>query len=271
MFRNAGADVEGNREPPWSCRRSNMESSLTHVAAIAATFFGAGVIKGVTGMGLPTVAMGVLGLLLSPLAAANLLIMPSLVTNVWQLVAGPNFSLLVRRLWPMMTAIVVGTVAGSALLAHGDTGVTSSALGGVLFVYAAYTLASYQLQVPARLERWLSPVIGGTTGLVTGSTGVFVIPAVPYLQALGLDKDDLIQALGLSFTVSTVALAFGLGWRGAMAMDQVAISTLAIVPALAGMGVGQIIRGRVSPATFRRWFLICLLLIGAQMLVKPML
>ena len=94
---------------------------------------------------------------------------------------------------------------------------------------------------------------------------------MPYLQALGLEKDDLVQALGLSFTVSTIALAAGLEWRGAFQMDNLTMSALAIVPALAGMWAGQIIRSRVSPPTFRRWFLICLLLLGAEMLARPFL
>jgi hypothetical protein len=114
-------------------------------------------------------------------------------------------------------------------------------------------------------------VVGLTTGLVTGGTGVLVIPAVPYLQALGLEKDELVQALGLSFTVSTLALAAGLALRGAFHLDDLASSALAILPALAGMWAGQIIRGRVSAATFRRWFLIGLLLLGAEMLSRPLL
>src|SRR5690606_6648068 len=108
-------------------------------------------------------------------------------------------------------------------------------------------------------------------GFVTGGTGVFVIPAVPYLQALGLEKDDLIQALGLSFTVSTIALAIGLAGGGAFRFENAVASLLAIVPALLGMGFGQIIRTRVSAATFRRWFLICLFLLGVQLLVRPFL
>ena len=103
-------------------------------------------------MGLPTVAMGVLGALISPLAAASLLIVPSFVTNVWQLFAGPNVSVLVRRLWPMMLAVVVGTIAGSSLLTSGDTMLTTSALGGALVLYAGYTLVARQVRVPAMLE-----------------------------------------------------------------------------------------------------------------------
>jgi len=244
---------------------------LSVLAAAAVTFFLAGLVKGVTGMGLPTVAMGVLGTLISPVAAAALLIVPSIVTNLWQLVAGPSFGRLGRRLWLMMLAIVASTVAGTSLLASGDTRVTTSALGAALVLYAGYTLRARQLLVPPKHESWLSPVVGLATGVVTGGTGVFVIPAVPYLQALGLEKDELVQALGLSFTVSTVALAAGLALRGAFALDNLAISALAVGPALLGMWVGQIIRDQVSPATFRRWFLIGLLLLGAEMLAKPLL
>lgn len=246
-----------------------IEFSNGVIAAIAAAFFLAGVVKGVTGMGLPTVAMGALGALLSPIAAANLLILPSLVTNVWQLLAGPAFRPLIRRLWPMMLAIGIGTIIGTSLLAGDDTVLSSAMLGGALVIYAGYTLVGQPFSVSSRTEAWLSAPIGMMTGVVTGCTGVFVMPAVPFLQALGLDKDDLIQALGLSFTVSTVTLAAGLWWRGALAVDNLLLSALAIVPALAGMWAGQVIRRLISPATFRRWFLIGLMLLGAELALRP--
>ncbi|WP_075856411.1 sulfite exporter TauE/SafE family protein [Rhizobium hainanense] len=248
-----------------------MDHSIWLVAAIFATFFVAGTIKGVTGMGLPTVAMGVLGTLISPLSAASLLIVPSFVTNVWQLLAGPSFGALARRFLLLVIAVTVGTFAGSYLLAGGDTRLTTAALGAALIVYAGHALLARQLHVPARFEPLLSPLVGAVTGLLTGATGVFVVPAVPYLQSLGLEKEDLIRALGLSFTISTVALAGALAWHGAFRIGNLALSTLAIVPALAGMWAGQIIRNRVSPATFRRWFLVCLLVLGAEMIVKAAL
>ncbi len=246
-------------------------SSMSIVLSVAATFFVAGVVKGVTGMGLPTVAMGVLGALVSPLTAAGLLIVPAFVTNVWQLFAGPSLWPLLGRLWPMMAAVVAGTFAGAPLLASGNVRLTTSALGAALVAYAGYSLAARPLSVPARHEPWLGAVVGGATGMVTGGTGVFVIPAVPYLQALGLEKDDLVQALGLSFTISTIALAAGLASRGAWRFDSLGPSSLAIVPALIGMWAGQIIREKVSPPTFRRWFLIGLLLLGAEMALRPLI
>ncbi len=138
-------------------------------------------------------------------------------------------------------------------------------------LYAAYTLLARQLSIPTKAERWWSPAIGFLTGLVTGGTGVFVMPAVPYIQALGLSRDDLIQALGLSFTVSTIALAVGLASHGAFEIEHIATSALAVAPALLGMWLGQLLRQRISPATFRRWFLIFLILLGLELLVRPFL
>ncbi len=245
--------------------------SLGDAVAIALIFFLGGLVKGVTGMGLPTVAMGLLGALMTPVAAASLLLVPSFVTNIWQLFAGPSLRGLVARLWLMMLGIVAGTIAGSWLLTSDEQGWATVALGAVLVAYAALSLAAWQWSVPARLERRLSPVVGVATGLVTGATGVFVIPAVPYLQALGLGRDDLVQALGLSFTVSTVALALGLASGGALLPAEILWSALAVVPALLGMMAGQHLRDRISPPTFRRWFLVCLLLLGLQLVLRPFL
>jgi len=240
------------------------------IAAIAITFFFAGLVKGVTGMGLPTVAMGVLGSLISPLAAAALLIVPSFITNVWQLFAGANFTSILRRLWPMMLTIIAGTILGSSFITGDNTVLTTTALGIALAIYAIYTLFARQFRVPPFLEKWMSPIVGALTGVITGGTGVFVVPAVPYLQALGLSKDDLVQALGLSFTISTIALAVGIGAQGAFDFEKLAVSAMAVIPALAGMWAGQVLRNRISPTVFRKGFLIFLFALGAEMALRPL-
>jgi uncharacterized membrane protein YfcA len=235
---------------------------------IGCTFLLAGLVKGVIGMGLPTVAMGLLALVLPPAEAAALLVVPSLVTNVWQLLAGPRFGALARRLWPMMAGVMVGTVAGAGVLAGDHAGVASIGLGIALAVYAVVGLAGFKMAIAARAERWFGPAVGVTTGLVTGATGVFVIPAVPYLQAIGLERDDLIQALGLSFTVSTVALALGLLRVDAWHAGSIWLSLLALIPALVGMQAGQVLRQRIAAPTFRRVFFVGLLLLGVYLVVE---
>ena len=248
-----------------------IDFSAPRLLTIGLTFVLAGIVKGVTGMGLPTVAMGVLGSLMSPVAAASLLLAPSFVTNVWQLFAGPSFKALAWRLWLMMLGVIIGTIAGAGMLAALNSRWTAMGLGAALAVYAGFTLLGRQYSVPARAERRLSLVIGLATGAITGATGVFVVPAVPFLQALDLSREDLVQALGLSFTVSTIALTAGLAGAGALRFDNLSASALAIAPALLGMAVGQQIRQRISPAIFRRWFLIFLFILGCELLLRALL
>lgn len=243
----------------------------SHVLVVGLTFFVAGFVKGVAGMGLPTVAMGVLSAIMPPVSAASLLIIPSFVTNFWQLFTGPNFVALIKRLWVMMLGIMIGTIAGSRLLTSANTVYASVGLGVALIIYAMHGLFAKPLSVPGRIEGSLSPVIGLTTGLINGGTGVFTLPAVPYLQSLGLSKDDFIQSLGLSFTVSTIALAAGLARGGAFHLGNITLSALAVIPSLCGMRVGAIVRGRISAVTFRRWFLILIAILGLELAAHPFL
>ncbi len=248
-----------------------MSHALSPILWATLVFVLAGGVKGVTGMGLPTVAIGLLGLLMTPGQAAALLVAPSLITNVWQFIAGPHRLRILRRMWLMLTAIVIATWATAGLIANSDGSDARTALGIALIVYAVTGLVRMRLSVPLWLEPWLSPVIGAVTGAITGATGVFVIPAVPYLQALGLDKEDLVQALGLSFTASTLALAAGLASHAAFPMAAAGVSALYTAPALIGMLLGQWIRMRVDPATFRLVFFIGLLVLGGDLALHSLL
>jgi uncharacterized membrane protein YfcA len=132
-------------------------------------------------------------------------------------------------------------------------------------MYAVIGLAEVRIVIPRYMEAWLSPVIGAATGLVTSATGVFVMPAVPYLQGLGLGKEDLVQALGLAFTVSTFSLAANLAFDGVFKPVVAATSFYALVPALVGMLFGQWIRSRIRPEVFRKTFFAGLLALGAHL------
>ncbi len=241
---------------------------------VGLVFIMAGFVKGVVGMGLPTVAMGLLSVVMVPAQAAAILIIPSFVTNIWQLLAGPSFRALLNRLWSMMVGIAVGTIATRGMLTSGANGLALPALGVALIIYAVLGLAQVRFHISPGNERWASPIVGLLTGLVTGATGVFVIPAVPYLQALNLDKEDLIQALGLSFTVSTIVLAAALIGGPGQQETSVALfggSVLALLPALAGMFLGQWLRGKMSVQTFRKVFFIGLLILGLYLVAEALM
>lgn len=240
---------------------------------IAAVLVLAGFVKGVIGLGLPTISVGLLGLIMAPVQAAALLLVANLVTNAWQLLAGPDLRGILRRLWPMLAGVVLGTFLGAAWFPLGAFSWATALLGLALLAYAGLGLAQRQLPLQPGQEIWAGPLVGLATGLVTILTGVFVIPAVPYLQALRLEKDDLVQALGLSFLVSTIALGLALLATGAGGYGDgmAAAALLALLPALGGMLLGQALRSRISAASFRRWFFGGLLALGGYLLAKSLL
>lgn len=219
-------------------------------------------------MGLPTVAIGILGLVIPPVEAAAMLVLPSLITNVWQLLAGPNFRMLIKRFGTLLVGICLGTPIGVTFITSGQTQMVTAGLGCVLIVYGAYGLSAATISIRPESEWWLSPLIGLTTGIIMGATGISALPVAPYFTALNLKRDDLIQGLGLTFTVSSFALALGLLATGQFQMGLAASSLFALIPAFAGMFLGQAVRMRLRQDIFRKCFFSGLLLVGAYMAVR---
>lgn len=244
---------------------------LIGLVAISLVFILAGLVKGVVGLGLPTLSMGLLAGLMAPAQAAVILVLPSFLTNAWQMWDGPALRALVRRLWPLQLGVLVATLWAPVSLVTLDARLASMGLGAALVVYAGLGLFAVRLSVPAHGEGLWSGAVGLVTGAVTSATGVFVFPAVPYLQALRLGKDELVQALGLSFTVSTLALFMRLVLEGLFAASQLPAASMLLAPlpaAWLGMVLGQKLRGRLDEKNFRRVFFVSLLLIGLYMLVR---
>ena len=250
--RNAAKGTTGCLTPPT-------------IIAIAGTFLLAGAVKGVIGLGLPTVSLAVLAVALNLTNAMALLLVPSFVTNVWQAVVGGHGGSLLRRIWLFLLVAAITVRLGASALTRVDFSLLTALLGLLLVAYAAASLLGLKFEVQARHEKWMGPLAGLVNGVLTGMTGSFVVPGVMYLQALGLSRDALIQAMGMLFTVSTLALGFALQANDLLRMEHGALSTMALAPAVAGMVVGQRIRSRLSEQLFRKIFFLSLLALGAYL------
>lgn len=236
---------------------------------VGATFFLAGLTKGVIGLGLPTVSLAVLTAFFGLKDAIPLILIPSLVTNLLQAFSGPHLKDLIKRFWSLLLAGVTGIFAVSEVFANSSSEQLSLILGISIIIYSGFGLSSINSLNLTKREKWYSPIVGIVTGAFTGLTGSFVVPAVPYLQSLGLTRDQFIQAMGIWFSVATGALAVMLGIRGLLPMDQNIISTAALLPAVIGMSIGQVIRRRLSEIRFRRMFFFSLLFMGIYIIVGP--
>ena len=117
----------------------------------------------------------------------------------------------------------------------------------------------------------MSPVIGFATGVVNGATGVSVMPLVPYLTSIGLQREALIQSMGLVFMVAMLALAACLAWTGHFRIASAGASTLALLPVFVGMFAGQLVRVRLHADAYRKWFFIGLIGLGASSVIRALL
>jgi uncharacterized membrane protein YfcA len=243
-------------------------SEFTLAVFIAAVFLLAGGVKGVLGLGLPTVGMGLLSIVMTPAQAAGILVIPALITNIWQVALGPTLLPLVRRFALMIVATVIGTFSTVGFLTTSSGSTATATLGAVLAAYGIYGLVGARLEIRPRWERWLSPFVGFATGMLNGATGIFVLPTAPYLTSLRLDKEELVQIVGINAFICPLALAAALMAHGELRIEVAGSWVVALVCSLAGMYVGQIVRQRTAEQVFRRAFFIGLLALGTYMCLR---
>ena len=232
---------------------------------IAAVFLLAGFVKGVVGLGLPTVSMGLLAVTMAPSHALAIVIVPAVVTNIWQTFVGSYLRDILRRLWPLLIGTALGVWLNRGSLTGSYAHYVPIALGVLLVIYAIVGLSKFAFAVAPRNEKWVGGIVGLITGLISAATGVQVIPSMPFMQAIGMEKDELVQALGVFFTVATVMLSINLTTSGLLTASTALPGAIAMACSFAGMFIGQAVRTRMPADAFRRWFLIAMIFLGVYL------
>lgn len=238
------------------------------LAIIAAGYFFAAFVKGATGLGFSTSALPLLTFAVGLKAALPLLIVPALSSNALVMIDAGHFRETLRRFWLLYAGVTIGIVCGLMLLARIDSVSAGGVLGLVLVAYGLFALANPDLNLSRHLEKPFAPAVGFLTGAVNGLTGSQVMPVLPYLMALQLDRNRFLQAINISFSLSTVLMAIGLSRIGLLTLESALISVGGLVPVMAGMKAGNTLRKRLSEAAFRRMVLILLIVFGVILIAK---
>lgn len=236
------------------------------ILLIASIFLLAGMVKGVVGFGLPTVSLGLLVMIVELPTAMALMLVPTFVTNVWQSLVGGNGLLIIRKIGAFLLAATVSVWFGTKLLASIDLMWSTVVLGVLLISYATTQLAGLVLINPEKKHTGLPVIAGVINGTFGGLTGAFIFPGMMYLQTVGLKKDQMIQAMGILFILTTIALALSLEGNGLLDFDIGWASVWAVFPAIFGMMLGSKIRQYLSEAQFRRALFIAMLLLGLMII-----
>tara|TARA_B100000676_G_C17854217_1_gene719799 strand:- start:133 stop:948 length:816 start_codon:yes stop_codon:yes gene_type:complete len=269
------------------------ELQVEDIVLVSVVFFLAGVVKGGIGLGLPTVSIGLMALWLPFGSAMGILVLPAVITNIWQAFFGTALKLIFRRYWDLMIWLFAGAFLGATLISGINVTFLVAFLGFLLIVYAGLSLSGKRFSIPVEKEKKLNPLIGVTTGLVSGATAFFVLPIVPYLQSIELEKearglnnkeiegtkvtdeemnkDAIIQSFALSILCLAGGMSFGLGLRGALPVSILVPGLLGTVAAIVGMVIGRNIRNKISLNLFRRCILVFLMFLGLVMILRAVI
>jgi uncharacterized protein len=238
------------------------------IAVVLVAFLAGGVVKGVLGLGLPLAAVAVMSSALPLRVAIPLLLVPVLVTNVMQAVVGGRMLEILRRYWSMLLMSALGVWLGTMALYRVDPAYLLVTLGIVVCAYTSINLFALRVSFSERNIPTVGPAVGLVSGLLSGTTGSLGVPIVIYLQALGLQKDVFVQALGIAFLLTGLVWMAALIAQGGLTMTNVPVSALALVPAIAGMWAGRWLRDRLSQERFRTGLLVFLFLAGLNLIRK---
>lgn len=240
------------------------DSSLLWVSLV--TLFFAGCVKGVVGLGLPTVTLAIVTIIIDLPTAMVILIIPSFVTNLIQALTGGNLQFIWRRTRWFMLFATLCIVLGALLFRFVQIEYLSLLLGGLITIYALSGLTRKKIIIKPATEPVLGPILGAVNGVLTGMTGSFVVPGVFYLKSIGLNKNELVQAMGVLFTLSTIGLGLSAANNALVNASLLQISLLATVPALLGMWIGQNVRNRISDHQFDSVFYGALVMLGIYLI-----
>lgn len=241
---------------------------------IAIAVFGlfvAGFVKGAAGIGYSTTALPFLAFSIGIEKALPLVLIPSVSSNLFVMYDAGHFRAMLRRFWPLYLAVIPGLLIGLIGLSYVNKQTAAAVLGVVISIYVVYALAKPSMALPIALERGLKAPIGLINGVVNGLTGSQMMPIMPYMLALSLTPNELVQATNIAFTFSSFIMMAGLAKIGFLTGHMLALSALALIPAFAGVKIGTLVRRRIDAETFRKLVLVLLFGLGASLVVMRLL
>ena len=236
------------------------------LALIAAAMVAAGFVKGVVGLGLPLVALGLMSIFLPIKEVLGIIILPLMLTNIWQVVEVRGTLAPLRRFWPMLVTMLAGLAVGAQLVVGLDASWLYLVVGGIVTIFTALGFLHPAMRLPSRAEVPGGVVIGAVAGVCGGIGGIWGPPISMYLLALDLKKDDFIGTVGLVWFLGALPLGFFYALNGIVGSHNVMYSAAACIPAVGGLLVGQRIRRRIPQDAFRKVLMATPFVIGLNLI-----
>lgn len=228
-------------------------------------------IKGLTGVGFSTSCLSIMALRLDLKVAIPLVIFPSIVSNIGVMIQAGHFREALRRFWLFYLAAIPGLAIGLSILVVVNVGVAKALLGFILTAYAIWALSNKSFSLSTKWERILKSPAGFLTGFINGLTGSQVMPSLPYLLSLDIGRNLFVQAINISFTLSSLVMLVGMKYWGYLPVSTSLLAVGGIVPVLIALYFAGKLQSKLTGTSHRQLVLIFLLVTGSILMFKTLL
>ncbi len=217
-----------------------MDTSLISVALLASAMFAIGLgalVKGITGVGLPILAVPVLASFTSVEEAVVLMVLPGIAANSWLVVTHRKWAVL-REHRRFLLFGLAGGILGTWLLSVLDEHWLKLILAIWLGIYLLqYTRkGAYDHYFNGRGK--LGSLLGIAAGTIQGASGVSAPIVAPYFHANGLVRESYAFATASAFLVFSGAQLITMFRLELLTTERLTIGLMVVVPTLLFTQVG---------------------------------
>tara|TARA_A100001015_G_C14786850_1_gene631449 strand:+ start:90 stop:800 length:711 start_codon:yes stop_codon:yes gene_type:complete len=231
-------------------------------------FFAGGLIKGLIGVGLPTVTLTFLSFIFDIKISISIILLPIIITNLYQMIDGKYLKKIVSDTKFFQISAFVFVFLGFYFLLIFNSNTILIILAVILIFNSILGLTKYEIQFKNFKSKYYQLFIGSMTGVVTGVTGIYTMPFIFLIQSLQYTKNQVIQLMGLTFFIFACTQFLLFSFNDLINIKILILSTVACIPILIGVYLGTILRKKISEALFKLLFNLMLVIMGVLLITK---
>jgi uncharacterized membrane protein YfcA len=227
-----------------------------------------GVIKGSIGFGMPTVSISLLSFILDVKIIIALILIPTLVVNIYQLSRGGNFKKIISETKYFLIFSTLFIFPGAYLLTIINSNIIILFIAIILLINSALFLFKINFKLPFYNKPITQIFVGTVNGVVIGMTSIYTMPLIFLLQSLNYNKNTTIQFLGIAFFLYPLGQIISFSNFDLISSEIFLNSLIILIPIFFGLFIGQKIRYQISETLFQKFFYIMLLFMSTIILLN---
>jgi len=245
---------------------SNIDSVI--LIQVVLIFLAGGMVKGLIGVGLPTVTLTLLSFVFDIKDSISIILIPVILTNLYQMLDGNSLKEIIGEVKFFLIGSFLFIFPGFYFLTILKSDTILAILALLLIINSFMSLMKYEIKLKNYKSKVIQLGIGSLTGITTGVTSIYTMPFIFLIQSLNYSKNKVIQLMGLSFFIFACMQLILFSSHGMIDFDKLSISLLACLPILAGVYFGTALRKKISETLFKTLFNIMLVAMGSLLILK---